>query len=274
VADSLPFHDPVAAIIMAAGRGSRMSAESGSKTLLPLMPEARDPARRRPLLMEILDSLPPGPRGLVVHHCKQDVMAATGHLPLTYIDQPVLNGTGGAILAAADFIRQTACRRWIVTMGDVPFVRPTTYRRLVDALALSDMAVLGFRPANKKRYGVLEVEGETVRRITEWKYWKDYPAERQAALKICNAGIYAVRREALLTHLPTLAARPQVVHKVVDGRVCAIEEYFITDLAAAMVEAGRRVIHLTTEDENETMGVDDPQALAAARALYRRRNRQ
>jgi bifunctional N-acetylglucosamine-1-phosphate-uridyltransferase/glucosamine-1-phosphate-acetyltransferase GlmU-like protein len=65
-----------------------------------------------------------------------------------------------------------------------------------------------------------------------------------------------------------------VVHKVVDGRVCAIEEYFISDLAAAMVEAGRRVIHLTTEDENETMGVDDPHALAAARALYRRRNRQ
>jgi bifunctional UDP-N-acetylglucosamine pyrophosphorylase/glucosamine-1-phosphate N-acetyltransferase len=264
--------DAVAAIVMAAGRGSRMSAESGNKTLLPLMPEASDPARRRPLLMEILDSLPPGPRGLVVHHCKQDVMAATGHLPLTYIDQPVLNGTGGAILAAADFIRRTACRCWIITMGDVPFVRPTTYRRLVEALDLSDMVVLGFCPADKKQYGVLEIDGETVRRITEWKYWKDYPSERQEALKICNAGIYALRREVLLDALPTLAASPQVVHKQVDGQMRAIEEYFITDLVAAMVEAGRRVAYLTTADESETMGVDDPQALAAARALYRRRN--
>jgi len=270
----LPNDVPVAAIVMAAGRGSRMSAESGNKTLLPLMPEAPDPARRRPLLMEILDNLPPGPRGLVVHHCKQDVMAATGHLPLTYIDQPVLNGTGGAILAAADFIRQTVCPHWIITMGDVPFVRPATYRRLVDALALSDMAVLGFCPVDKKQYGVLEIDGETVRRITEWKYWKDYPAERQAALKICNAGIYAVRREALLTHLPTLAASPQVVHKQVDGQVRAIEEYFITDLVAAMVAADHRVAYLTTEDESETMGVDDPLALAAARAFYRRGNRR
>jgi bifunctional UDP-N-acetylglucosamine pyrophosphorylase/glucosamine-1-phosphate N-acetyltransferase len=264
--------DAVAAIVMAAGRGSRMSAESGNKTLLPLMPEAADPARRRPLLMEILDSLPPGPRALVVHHCKQDVMAATGHLPLTYIDQPVLNGTGGAILAAADFIQQTACRCWIITMGDVPFVRPTTYRRLVAALDRNDMAVLGFCPADRKQYGVLEIDGETVRRITEWKYWKDYSAERQAALKICNAGIYALRREMLLAYLPTLAASPQVVHKQVDGQMRAIEEYFITDLVAAMVEAGRRVAYLTTEDESETMGVDDPQALTAARALYRRRN--
>jgi bifunctional UDP-N-acetylglucosamine pyrophosphorylase / glucosamine-1-phosphate N-acetyltransferase len=157
-------------------------------------------------------------------------------------------------------------------MGDVPFVRPATYRRLVAALELSDMVVLGFRPAEKKQYGVLEIEGETVCRITEWKYWKNYPTERQSALKICNAGIYAVRREALLTHLPTLAASPQVVHKQVAGKMRAIEEYFITDLVAAMVEADRRVAYLTTEDENETMGVDDPAALAAARALYRRRN--
>lgn len=271
--DPLPMDNTVAAIVMAAGRGSRMSAESGNKTLLPLMPEAADPAQRRPLLMEILDSLPPGPRALVVHHCKQAVMAATGHLSLTYIDQPVLNGTGGAILAAAGFIRQTACRRWIITMGDVPLVRPATYRRLVAALDRNDMVVLGFCPADKKQYGVLEIDGKTVRRITEWKYWKDYPAERQAALKICNAGIYAVRREALRTHLPNLAASPQVVHKQVDGQMRAIEEYFITDLVAAMVEAGRRVAYLTTEDENETMGVDDPKALAAARALYRRRNR-
>lgn len=272
--DPFAIDDPVAAIVMAAGRGSRMKAQSGNKTLLPLMPEAPDPAQRRPLLMEILDSLPPGPRGLVVHHGKQEVMTATGHLPLTYIEQPVLNGTGGAILAAADFIRQTDCQRWIITMGDVPFVRPATYRRLVAGLAFSDMVVLGFCPADKKQYGVLEIDGETVRRITEWKYWKDYPTERRAALKICNAGIYAVRREALLAFLPTLAASPQVVHKQVDGQMRPIEEYFITDLVAAMVEAGRRVAYLTTEDENETMGVDDPEALAAARALYRRRNRR
>jgi bifunctional UDP-N-acetylglucosamine pyrophosphorylase/glucosamine-1-phosphate N-acetyltransferase len=157
-------------------------------------------------------------------------------------------------------------------MGDVPFVRPQTYHRLVAALAFSDMVVLGFRPVDKKQYGVLETDGETVRRITEWKYWKDYPVERRAALTICNAGIYAVRREVLRAHLPTLAATPQVVHKRMDGQMRAIEEYFITDLVAAMVEAGRRVAYLITEDESETMGVDDPQALAAARALYRRRN--
>ncbi len=259
----------VAAIVMAAGRGSRMKEEDGNKTLLPLVPEAASPELRRPILTEILQNLPTGPRALIVHHRKQDVIAATQHLGLTYLEQPVLNGTGGAILAAEDFIHTSPCTRWIVTMGDVPFVRPETYRRMVAALDFFNLVVLGFRPDDKKQYGVLEIEDGRVRRITEWKYWKNYTAERRDALNICNAGIYAARREALLAYLPILSSRPQVVHKQIDGRMCAIEEYFITDLVAAMVDDGSSVGFIVTDDASETMGIDDPEALAKARAMYR-----
>jgi bifunctional UDP-N-acetylglucosamine pyrophosphorylase/glucosamine-1-phosphate N-acetyltransferase len=262
--------EAVATIVMAAGRGSRMRGFSGNKTLLPLAPNGSPFEGRHPILLHLLASLPAGPKALVVHHGKEAVIAATRHLPLTYCEQPRLNGTGGAILAARGFIEALPCERVIITMGDVPFVRRETYAALVSRLAAHDLVVLGFEPADRKRYGVLEIEDGRVRRITEWKYWKDYAPARQAALTVCNSGIYAITRQALRHYLPILHSRPQIVHKEVDGRMTAIEEFFITDLVEYMVDDGRAVGFLVAPGESETMGIDDGQALERAQEIFRR----
>jgi bifunctional UDP-N-acetylglucosamine pyrophosphorylase / glucosamine-1-phosphate N-acetyltransferase len=259
---------PVGAIIMAAGRGSRMKDYTGNKTLLPLVPGASLFEGRQPLLLQLMQSLPAGPKALVVNHCKEDVIQATDSLGVSYCEQPRLNGTGGAILAARDFIASQACSRFIITMGDVPFVKPETYARLVQSLDENDIVVLGFRPADKKQYGVLEIEDQKVQKITEWKYWKDYPGGIQKTLTICNSGIYAVTREALNTYLPVLASRPQIVQKEINGRMTAIEEFFITDLVEYMVKDGKSVGYHVAADEIETMGIDDADALEKAQALY------
>ncbi|MFO7496281.1 MAG: MobA-like NTP transferase domain containing protein, partial [Desulfobacterales bacterium] len=75
-----------------------------------------------------------------------------------------------------------------------------------------------------------------------------------------------VTREALLAYLPVLSSRPQTVHKQVNGRMTAIEEFFITDLIEFMVADGRAVGYLVAEDETETMGIDDLGALEKAQA--------
>lgn len=259
---------PVGAIIMAAGRGSRMKGYAGNKTLLPLVPGASMFEGRQPLLLQLMQNLPAGPKALVVNHCKEDVMQATRDLGVSYCDQPQLNGTGGAILAARDFIASQNCHRFIITMGDVPFVKPETYARLVQSLDGNDIVILGFCPADKKQYGVLEIHAQKVQKITEWKYWKEYPAEIQKKLTICNSGIYAVTRDALSSYLPVLASRPQIVHKEINGQVTAIEEFFITDLVEYMVKDGKNVGYHVADNEIETMGIDDGDALEKAQALY------
>lgn len=259
---------PTGAIIMAAGRGSRMKGYTGNKTLLPLVPGASMFEGRQPLLLQLMQNLPAGPKALVVNHCKEDVMQATSDLGVNYCNQPQLNGTGGAILAAQDFIASQNCDRFIITMGDVPFVKPETYARLVQSLGGNDIVILGFRPADKKQYGLLEIHDQKVQKITEWKYWKEYPAEVQKKLTICNSGIYAVTRDALCTYLPVLASRPQIVHKEINGQMTAIEEFFITDLVEYMVKDGKKVGYHVTDDEIETMGIDDGDALEKAQTLY------
>jgi bifunctional UDP-N-acetylglucosamine pyrophosphorylase/glucosamine-1-phosphate N-acetyltransferase len=263
-----PF-ETTASIIMAAGRGSRMRGYSGNKTLLPLAPGDSQYDGRHPILVNLFSNLPKGPKAIIVNHCKADVIKATEGFDATFCDQPELNGTGGAILAAQPFIEDQDCSNFVITMGDVPFVKKETYARLVSLLSEKDIVILGFCPGDKKQYGVLEIDDGSVTKITEWKYWKEYPAEKQRALSVCNSGIYAVTRAALETYLPILASRPQIVKKEINGQMTDIEEFFITDLIEYMVGDGRSVGYLVAESEIETMGIDDPEALRIAQELYK-----
>jgi bifunctional UDP-N-acetylglucosamine pyrophosphorylase/glucosamine-1-phosphate N-acetyltransferase len=258
----------VTAIIMAAGRGSRMKGYAGNKTLLPLAPGSSIFSGTRPIVVHLMESLPAGPRALIVNHCQDEVRSVTRNTGATYCEQPVLNGTGGAILAAEDFVAEQLAPRVIITMGDVPFVKPSTYAKLVEGLDSHDLMILGFTPKDKKQYGLLEIDNGRVRKITEWKFWKDYSRQRQDELNVCNSGIYAARKDALLHYLPILASRPQIVQKEVDGNMTDIEEFFFTDLIEAMVEDGKRVGFHVTDDELETMGIDDADALEKAQAIY------
>jgi bifunctional UDP-N-acetylglucosamine pyrophosphorylase/glucosamine-1-phosphate N-acetyltransferase len=253
---------------MAAGRGSRMKDFEGNKTLLPLSPGESPYRGNRPILLQILRSLPEGPKILVVKHRKEDIVSATRHMDLLFCDQPELNGTGGALLAARHILETQDYRHLIITMGDVPLVKPSTYLALVERLKDHALVVLGFKPRDKKRYGVLLTEGDRVRRIVEWKYWSRFPRGKQSALRICNSGIYAVRKTELLQYLPVLASKPHTVTKEIDGKPTQFNEYFITDLVEIMDGSGSPVGYGLAEDEDEVMGVDDLSALLKAQAAF------
>jgi len=261
----------VASIILAAGRGSRMKGFEGNKTLLPLVPAGTVFQGERPILLHILQSLPPGPKAVVVNHKKDEVLEATRSLGLSYCEQPVLNGTGGALLAAADFIQTVDSDGLIITMGDVPLVRTRTYLRLVESLQSHPLTVLGFRPSDKRQYGVLDWDGARVKRIAEWKYWSAFPKETQDRMEICNSGIYAARRKEIIPYLDLLSRRPHIVSKERDGKVVQLEEYFITDLVEFLDHEGKSVGCIVAEDEEEVMGVDDVSALLRAQEEFGKR---
>ena len=263
-------NDPgTASLVFAAGRGSRMKGFDGNKTLLPLVPARSSFEGSRPILLHILVSLPPGPKALVIHHRKEEVMECTRDLGLTYCLQPALNGTGGALLSAGEFIQNGVHDRLIITMGDVPFVRKDTYLGLVRALRAYHLVVLGFVPQDRRQYGVLEVDGDRVRRITEWKYWSTYPEARQKSLRICNSGIYATRTRSLLPYLQVLRNNPHRVLKEREGRMTEIEEFFITDLMEWMDRDGLRVGYALAGDEVEVMGIDDLASLQRAQEYFK-----
>jgi len=260
----------VASIILAAGRGSRMKGFEGNKTLLPLLPSGNPFQGSHPILVHIIGSLPPGPKAVVVNHRKEEVREATRALGLTYCEQPELNGTGGALLATGPFLHALACERLIITMGDVPLVKEKTYLQLVESLDSRPFTVLGFRPADKRQYGVLDRDGDRVKRILEWKYWSALPKDEQKRMDLCNSGIYAARIRDLLPYLAVLRSKPHVVSKEREGKMVPVEEYFITDLVELLDRDGKSVGCILAEDEEEVMGVDDLPALQRAQEKFRK----
>ncbi len=259
----------IASLILSAGKGSRMKGFNGNKTLLPLVPGTSRFEGSHPILLQILNRLPPGPKSLVIHYKKEEVLEATRSFGLTYCEQPTLNGTGGALLAARRFLEENDQGQVIITMGDVPFVRTETYYKLIEALKHFSLVILGFSSADKKQYGLLEVDGDEVKKIIEWKYWSTFPKNSRNRLQICNAGIYAARMKDLMESLPILGKRPHIVLKERDGRQTEVEEFFITDLIELMHEKGLKIGYVMAGDENEVMGVDDLPALKKAQEIFK-----
>ena len=117
----------IASLVLAAGRGSRMKDFDGSKTLLPLIPGKSHYEGKTPIILEILNKLPSGPKAIVVNHKKEDVIEATRGFDLTYCEQPVLNGTGGALIALQAVQEFAGCNQrtssavqyWLLAVGQV-----------------------------------------------------------------------------------------------------------------------------------------------------------
>jgi bifunctional UDP-N-acetylglucosamine pyrophosphorylase / glucosamine-1-phosphate N-acetyltransferase len=261
----------IASLIFAAGKGSRMKGYDGNKTLLPLVAGKSPFEGSQPILLRIIDTLPSGPKALVINYKKEEVIKATRGLDVSYCDQPVVNGTGGALLAAKKFIQDNEFDRLLITMGDVPLIKSSTFVGLLNVLDHSQFAVLGFRPRDKKEYGVLEVKDGHVMKITEWKYWSKYPGAEQKALDICNSGIYAALKDVLLKYLDVLGGAPHKVIKERDGKMVEVEEFFITDLVELMSSDGVNVGYSLAGNELEVMGVDDLSSLERAREAFNSR---
>ncbi len=260
----------VASLVFAAGRGTRMKGYPGNKTLLPLIPAKSPYEGARPLIREVLDNLPPGPegnRGQLPR--RNEVRRATEGPGISFIHQPVINGTGGALLAAHSFLDSADADRVIITMGDVPLIQSATYSRLIHLLDRYELALLGFECKDRANYGMIETDGERVKGIVEWKYWKDFPLERQSGLKYCNAGVYAARRTTLLRYMVRMAERPHEVRKLRDGAWLTIKEYFLTDLAEMMNGDGL-LVAMTSVPQEEATGVDSPESLLVVQKLYAR----
>jgi len=245
-----------------------MKGYSGNKVLLPLLPGSARFKGTYPLISEILKNLPQGPKALVLYHRKNEVITATRNHGFFYYEQSAPNGTGGALIAAQDFLRQTDQECFIITMGDIPFVKEATYNNLIAHLGYQDFVVLGFRPTDKSQYGMLEVEDGALKRIIEWRYWRDYPSEIQSRFEVCNSGIYAARRSVLLNYVEKLKQRPHRVEKERDGRMTVVEEYFITDLVEMMSNDGLRTGVSLVDEETEAMGVDTVEDLISAQRIF------
>ena len=242
---------PVAAIILAAGKGTRMKSD---------LHKVLHPVAGRPMLAHLLASVAElGPaRTVVVVGDKADQV------------EPLVQEFGGVIAlqepqhGTAHAVRQAEAALAgfdgdvLILFGDVPFVRSETMRRMLDRLADAEAAVVAaFRPDDPKQYGRILVDADGA--ILKMVEYKDATGEERA-LNLCNSGLMAVRAAELW---PLLARV---------GNANAAGEYYLPDIV--MIAAGDGRASLAVEvDVAEVEGINSRAELAAAEQAWQQRRR-
>jgi bifunctional UDP-N-acetylglucosamine pyrophosphorylase/glucosamine-1-phosphate N-acetyltransferase len=242
--------EKLAAVILAAGRGTRMkSAQAKVLHAVAGEPMALYPTR-------LARDLGCEPTVLVVGHGAGQVEAALAGEGVLFARQEEQLGTGHALLCAREALEGFA-GTLLLLCGDVPLLRRQTLEQLLAQHAGQGAAVtvLTAALADPFGYGRIVRAGDEVLRIVEEK--DASAAERQ--IREVNTGIYAFEAPFVFEALRGV------------GRENAQGEYYLTDVVAAARAAGRRVCALAAADPQETLGINDRVQLAQASALMRRR---
>lgn len=245
--------DVVAAVIvLAAGGGTRMKSQR-SKLLHAVA--------GRPMLSYAVDaaqSLHPQHLVVVVGHLRDQVEAHLAEFSpqALIVEQPVRNGTGGAVAVGMDALSDVD-GEVVVTYGDVPMLDGQTLAALVAAHRAGHNActVLTAVVPDATGYGRIIREGGEVSGIVEHKD----ASEAQRQITEINSGIYVFDGALLREGLPTL--RPNNVQG----------ELYITDLIGYARSRGQRVGAYRTDDVWQTEGVNDRVQLARMNAEVNRR---
>jgi bifunctional UDP-N-acetylglucosamine pyrophosphorylase/glucosamine-1-phosphate N-acetyltransferase len=165
-------------------------------------------------------------------------------------------GTGDAVLAAREAL---ASHRGdlLVLYGDTPLLTPATIGRLRGALdGGANIAVLGFHAADPTGYGRLLTDGGDLVAIREEKE----ASEVERRITFCNSGVLAFRCPDLLAVLGAI------------GNANAKGEYYLTDAVEIARARGLKAVAVACPEE-EVLGINSRDQLAAAEAIYQRRAR-
>jgi len=240
-----------ALVILAAGKGTRMLSD---------LPKVLHPIAHAPMLAHAMrtgTALDPE-RVVIVAGVGADEVAAAAHNvdeTAEIVLQIEQNGTGHAVAQARDALDEFAGDLFVL-FGDTPFIQPETLKKMQAARGAFDLVILGFHAADPARYGRIEMTGDAVERIVEFK--DATPAQRE--IDFCNSGLMACNAATLFDLVAEI------------GNDNASGEYYLTDVVELACARGLRVGAVSC-DESETLGVNSRADLATAEGVFQSRAR-
>jgi bifunctional UDP-N-acetylglucosamine pyrophosphorylase/glucosamine-1-phosphate N-acetyltransferase len=227
-----------AIVIMAAGKGTRLKSKR---------PKVLHEIGGKPLLAHVIaaaiEVAPAGDIYIVVGHEAERVKSAVASTGVNFVLQAEQRGTGHAIQCAQSSVE--GYDHILILSGDVPLIRKETIAGIRDfhLQQHAAMTILTAAPGNPQGYGrVLRKTPASVEvsAIVEQKAL----TPEQAQTPEINSGIYAFASGPLFRHIGEL--KTTNVHA----------EFYLTDMARLLVDAGERVVALEAEHPNEVLGAN------------------
>lgn len=242
----------LACIVLAAGKGARMKSA---------VPKPLHKVAGRTMLNHVIaaaEELNPERIIVVAGQTMPDVVAAAK--PHAVVIQETANGTGGAVLAAKDQLKDFD-GDVLILYGDSPLIVTSTLQRIVDArrqFPAVGLVYAGSRPVDTARYGRMIVEEDgTLHRIVEFKD----ASESEKKVSLVNAGIVCADGTQLFHWLS------QMTNDNAAG------EYYLTDLPPIARRDNRTSVVVEISEE-EMEGANTLVELAKVERLMQNRLRE
>jgi bifunctional UDP-N-acetylglucosamine pyrophosphorylase/glucosamine-1-phosphate N-acetyltransferase len=242
------MHRGLAAVILAAGKGTRMKSQ---------LPKVLHPICGQPMLSYPLQAAKQAgfeQLSVVIGHQSELVKERFAAERVSWVEQTEQLGTGHALLCAADSLAGFS-GTLLLLCGDVPLLRGETLEQFYNyhKHEKATVTVLTAEMNNPEGYGRIIRNNEQVLEIVEEK---DATDEQRSVTEI-NTGTYLFDAEFVFSALKELKT---------DN---AQGEYYLTDVVAAAVAAGKKTRGICVPDPTEVMGINDRRQLAEAEAVMR-----
>jgi bifunctional UDP-N-acetylglucosamine pyrophosphorylase / glucosamine-1-phosphate N-acetyltransferase len=239
------------ALIMAAGEGTRMRSA---------IPKVMHEICGRPMVAwPILAAQQAGAGRICVIVSPDRDLSAMLPTGTETIVQPQADGTGGALRAAADVVRDS--ETVLILSGDHPLISARIIEELVATHRNADAAatVMTTEMDDPGSYGrIVRGSDGDIERIVEAKAPGDATAE-ELAIKEVNAGTYAFAGPSLADALEKL------------NNDNAQGEYYLGDVLPLLRDSGLRVVAYRAPDPGVNLGINDRADLARVADEARRR---
>ena len=236
------------AIILAAGQGTRMKSKL-YKVLHPIL--------GRPMIQYVIEALKPAKVEklvTVIGHGAEKVKSEIGNESQFVLQEEQL-GTAHAVMQA-EKILENKSGTTIVVCGDTPLITAETFDKLFEYHERSGAkaTVLTTNITDPTGYGrIIRSESGDVERIVEHKDASD----EEKTVKEINTGTYCFDNEALFSALK----------KVNNDNVQ--QEYYLPDVIEILKSQNEKVSAFITEDDKETIGINDRIALSHAENIMK-----
>jgi len=238
------------AIILAAGRGTRMKSQT---------PKVLHKVCGKPVLEYVLD-ITKGLRSLttyvVVGHGSKIVRDVVGET-VTYVQQDKLLGTADAVNRCAPYLKNYQ-GTVLVLCGDTPLLSKDIVAALLKQhhRSKASATVLTANINNPLGYG--RILRDTQGHFLAIREEKD-ASDAEVKIKEINVGVYCFNAKDLFVALKKVKLNP--------GK----KEFYLTDVIELLLADGKNVSTFTTQDETVAFGINTREDLAQAQAIIRQR---